>query len=174
MRDLDRADEEPETLDATGVFSAAGVAYDSDGFPVVGDAASLKSGQDSHAEPDVFPAPINPMVKSRKAAALAVTPKKAVKSGETNSSIKIRSADVKLFRPKLHISAHANVRVELCAVDSEGKRVFIFGSTLSAYGETLVKDSQALSQFISEHEGISKDEALQFRDKLRSKSKSSP
>ena len=77
------------------------------------------------------------------------------------------NTDVKLFRPKLHISSHTNVRV-----DSEGNREFIFGSTLSSYGETLIKDSQALIQFSSVHEGISKQEALQFRDKLRSKPKS--
>ena len=58
-------------------------------------------------------------------------------------------------------------------MDSEGKHVFSFRSTLSSYGETLIEDSQALKQFVSEHEGISKQEALQFRDKLRSESKSS-
>ena len=157
---------------AIAPVARSSVLYDDDGFSVLDDAASMKSGKEIAAEPNDFPAPINLIVKGRKAAALAATPKKAAKTSETSSSNKVANTDVKPFRPKLRISSHTNVRVELCAVDSEGKRVFIFGSTLFSHGETFIEDSQALKQFISKHEGISKQEALQFRDKLRSKPKS--
>lgn len=127
------------------------------------------------------PAPITPSSKTRKKDILGVravlkseSAQKVVKPADAANAVakagpSAKGLDVPLFRPKLSMSKPgvANCRVELCCFDDSGKRIFVFGSVVSTYGPGLQDDAQALKDYISKNPGISKRDALAYRDSLR-------
>ena len=130
------------------------------------------------------PEPINPSSRNRKEAILRARANlkaaPAESPGPTTTAVKAKAGsgakclDVSLFNPKLSISKPevANCRVELCCVDESGKRIYVFGAVSSTYGVGLQEDAKALRDHISKHPGITKSEALKYRDNLRAARKS--
>jgi hypothetical protein len=93
--------------------------------------------------------------------------KKQKKDGEDPKVPK--DADKIIHKPQLCVSKGPNVRVELCAIGLDKKRVYVFGSTKNAYGENLEKHAEALKQFIEDSMDITKADVLTFLKTLQEK-----
>jgi len=139
----------------------------------------------------VVPPPITPSTKERKKQILQVRANLKTISPDTKSKMPVATAkaaaatkggpaatkggrnaqglDIALYKPVLSMSKPgvANCRAELCCSDKSGKRVYIFGSNARLYGPGLQENAKALRDYIQNNPGISKGDALKYRDALR-------
>ena len=144
--------------------------YDEDGMPVLDDAKKIAVKQERAQSEFLMPThPQTPLAagKKRKQQVLA-TRSLLTPSDETPPKAAAKTtpkADfcVQLFLPRLSISKG---RAELCCKDSEGKRIFVWGSTARQHGVNLDKLGKSLLAHLEKNPGITKGEAIKHKDQL--------
>ena len=92
---------------------------------------------------------------------------KPAKASKVSASKPVVAMDVVIHSPKLSIGASSNPRLELCAVDSNNNRVYIYGATKRAYGDDMEVHGHAIKKFIEDNEGVTKARVLAFKASLR-------
>lgn len=153
--------------------------YDEDGFPAgLTDAELVCTPIRASAMPPpalVSPAPVQSAVRTRKKAAMQTRENNKSKGGyaKVDAAKPAKAAkdlDTIIHNPRKSLGKGENPRMELCAQDADNKRVFIYSSTLKAYGARLDSDAMAVCKYIEQTPNVTKVMALAYKAKLQSES----
>ena len=185
-----------ETLEYPEAEAGAEQQFDSDGFPVLGD-ARLLSAVPSPLPASVFSKPLDPFPKRRKQDVLEcrtlannATPKKTLKAKAKASPLKdaksiakgspaiakvrpvvaVQNNELVLVAPKLTVTSEQDPRAQLTAsvLSEEGRktRVHVCTVTKSSWGPKFALDMGKIKVFI-EAGTVTKDECLKLRAFLK-------